>query len=437
MKPMRQELHMKTAMLWSERSTCKRPNRSIGAVITNSTMDKILAIGYNGPPRGLLNDSCRNVVGNCGCFPQNVLVSVKNGFKKIQDIVVGDRVLTHQGRYRKVTKVFHKQDYSGRYVYLSSGITNGKQSRFICTEEHPILIERFNKIFWEKAIDIQIGDTVFCLSRKCKSCQRLIPNFRELCNTCFQKSSKSIKHRKQISERMKKNNPMRKLYGNREILDNKKVKKLVKKQKQGHIELGKILEQHIINYGLDKQYKCIIVDHIKTRPDIILIDFEHQKVIAYEYEKTTRNFKRKQNKYLDDTQYDEIRWFVENKLQDEKDTFNSFNRLKITNKKIVKCRGKGQRNIYNLEVEEDNSYVCQKLVVHNCIHAEMNAIAKVDNTIMDKIMFVTMSPCEMCASLIIQSNISIVYYCEEYRDTKPLQLLKKVGIVIRHLKILE
>jgi len=67
-RPSRALIHMKTAILWSERSTCKRPDSKIGCVITNSEMTKILSIGYNGPPRKLHNDSCSNEQGKCGCI---------------------------------------------------------------------------------------------------------------------------------------------------------------------------------------------------------------------------------------------------------------------------------------------------------------------------------------------------------------------------------
>lgn len=63
-----------------------------------------------------------------------------------------------------------------------------------------------------------------------------------------------------------------------------------------------------------------------------------------------------------------------------------------------------------------------------CLHAETNSIAYVDGTIPNKIMFVTMSPCEMCAALITQVNIKTVYFTEYYQDNTGLELLEKCGI---------
>jgi len=65
-----------------------------------------------------------------------------------------------------------------------------------------------------------------------------------------------------------------------------------------------------------------------------------------------------------------------------------------------------------------------------CLHAEQNAIAMVDGTIPNKILFVTMEPCENCANLIAQSNISKVFYCEDYRNHIGIERLKECNITV-------
>ena len=66
------------------------------------------------------------------------------------------------------------------------------------------------------------------------------------------------------------------------------------------------------------------------------------------------------------------------------------------------------------------------------IHAEINALLKLDyNNHQYKIMYVTLSPCRMCAKAIINAGISEVVYIEEYRDTTSLELLNDSGIVVR------
>lgn len=66
------------------------------------------------------------------------------------------------------------------------------------------------------------------------------------------------------------------------------------------------------------------------------------------------------------------------------------------------------------------------------IHAEINALLKLDyNNPKRKKLYVTLSPCRMCAKAIINSGIDEVIYDEEYRDTSGLDILKDAGIQIR------
>jgi dCMP deaminase len=65
------------------------------------------------------------------------------------------------------------------------------------------------------------------------------------------------------------------------------------------------------------------------------------------------------------------------------------------------------------------------------LHAESNAIAKCarsNSSSEGAELFTTTSPCFDCSKIIIQSGIKAVYYCEEYKDTKGLEMLKKAGI---------
>jgi len=65
------------------------------------------------------------------------------------------------------------------------------------------------------------------------------------------------------------------------------------------------------------------------------------------------------------------------------------------------------------------------------IHAEINALLKMDyNNPKDKKMYVTLSPCRMCAKAIINAGITEVIYGEEYRDTGGIDLLQLAGIKV-------
>ena len=68
------------------------------------------------------------------------------------------------------------------------------------------------------------------------------------------------------------------------------------------------------------------------------------------------------------------------------------------------------------------------------IHAEINALIKMDyNNPKKKIMYVTLSPCYICAKAIINAGVSEVRYTNEYRDRSGIELLEKHGIKITRL----
>ncbi len=71
------------------------------------------------------------------------------------------------------------------------------------------------------------------------------------------------------------------------------------------------------------------------------------------------------------------------------------------------------------------------------LHAEANAITKVaksTNSSEGATLYVTTSPCPECSKLIIQAGIKRVVFKELYRITDGLELLKKAGIEVKHIK---
>ena len=68
------------------------------------------------------------------------------------------------------------------------------------------------------------------------------------------------------------------------------------------------------------------------------------------------------------------------------------------------------------------------------IHAEINALLKLDyNNPKRKLMYVTLSPCRMCAKAMINAGINEVIYDEEYRDTSSLDILRDASIICRKM----
>ncbi len=74
------------------------------------------------------------------------------------------------------------------------------------------------------------------------------------------------------------------------------------------------------------------------------------------------------------------------------------------------------------------------------LHAEANAITKVaksTNNSDGATLYVTTSPCMECSKLIIQSGIKRVVFCDLYHNQDGLELLRKAGVEICHIKLNE
>ena len=69
------------------------------------------------------------------------------------------------------------------------------------------------------------------------------------------------------------------------------------------------------------------------------------------------------------------------------------------------------------------------------IHAEINALIKCDfNNPKEKKMYVTLSPCEVCAKAIVNAGIKEVIYLDRYRETRGICILKESDIKVRNLE---
>lgn len=69
------------------------------------------------------------------CLPSGTLVQTSKGLKEIQDIVEGDLVIAHDGRYHRVTET-HFRRYEGDLIKV---VPEGfPKAPLVCTPEHPV-----------------------------------------------------------------------------------------------------------------------------------------------------------------------------------------------------------------------------------------------------------------------------------------------------------
>jgi dCMP deaminase len=128
-RPSFREIYMYTAMLLSERSTCRR--LSVGTVITSIDYRQVYSVGYNGNATGLDNDCDSDEPGKCGCLHSeiNAIInctapreSPKVVFVTHSPCVMCAKALINLGG---TTYVYYGQEYRNRdglYVLQRGGI---------------------------------------------------------------------------------------------------------------------------------------------------------------------------------------------------------------------------------------------------------------------------------------------------------------------------
>lgn len=94
-------------------------------------------------------------------LPMGTKVYTKHGYRPIEELNVGTLVLTHAGRYRRITETMMHKTWPTEIVLHLAG---GKQ--FACTGDHPILTSRG----WVCAGDLTESDEVICTEGPCQEC---------------------------------------------------------------------------------------------------------------------------------------------------------------------------------------------------------------------------------------------------------------------------
>jgi len=74
------------------------------------------------------------------------------------------------------------------------------------------------------------------------------------------------------------------------------------------------------------------------------------------------------------------------------------------------------------------------------LHAEANALSKVASSTQSSegaTLYITLSPCKECSKLIHQAGIKRVVYQIAYKDDSGLKFLKRAGVELVHMPIIE
>ena len=85
------------------------------------------------------------LIGGSPCFAAGVKVLTDVGYKDIEDIRVGDKVLTHNNRYMPVLAIGHKEAMT--YTLKAQGFVD-----VVCTKNHPFYARKKYKNIIEKTM---------------------------------------------------------------------------------------------------------------------------------------------------------------------------------------------------------------------------------------------------------------------------------------------
>jgi len=382
---------------------------------------------------------------NCFIDPQTPIYT-SDGWKKIGSVEIGDMVLTHKKRFRKVYALPRQ-----RHVKPEVTILKVRGDKYLSvTSNHLVQVDDDK---WVEAGSISPGDEIMMLAGECRKCKTPVPYYRKYCSrTCLstdtaEKQWANESHRQNISKknresmikqykyglrdkdkitkaanekarelikqgkwggwldterlkeitntpehrdasrkRMKEKNPMFdplvkkkamesvRIYldENPEMRLNARMAKHRKSGRKTDIEkrMAKLLDAMNVDYVF--QYPILRYNVDFAIPELRIViecdgiywhknkeaDIERQRRIEAEGWHVLRYTCVTINKELDRVE-DELARVVGNHTGE----YNTIKQKVVSVKRFVPAKNK---NLYNLSVEEDESYIAKGFVVHNC-----------------------------------------------------------------------
>jgi DNA (cytosine-5)-methyltransferase 3A len=347
------------------------------------------------------------ILSGTPCFTKGNFVMTINGYKPIEEIIIGDYVLTHNNRYCKVLNV--GCDYKETVKLKTQGstlITTTENHPFYCLTKNKKwdninrrAIFEYSDFYWKNISDFNKNDKVISLKIKDEID---LPNFsdidlyilgRFLADGCCFKTKRlnrknSFLYRFKIAIGKHKIEDFKNKVDNRFYYTEERTvyyAHLNKKEwvelgeKFGHLAHNKFVPNFILN--LPKERLKIFIegyldgDGYKIKENYFIFSSVSEKLILTMslaiqkcYHGVSINFIKRKKQTI-----------IENRIINQRDTYTSnFNYFKIKQQNFIVKEDKigysinnyEKTNIiekvYNIEVEEDNSYIVNNLIVHNC-----------------------------------------------------------------------
>ena len=336
------------------------------------------------------------------CFPFKTQVFTSKGYIYIGKIKIGDQVLTHTGRFQNVVQVHkhHAKDQKMVTIYYKNDSFSRGESivHLTATNNHPFFINGK----WMNAEDVKSGDSVRLLAKRCKECNKLIPFSRWRHGTinesdcCSTKCQMNLMHKEYGTEYLQKQfqengkilvkNRMHHFQTRRKEIsslansENSRRKYNTKAEQVLNAALAKTGLNYIHQYKIDRPEKrsCSIGGSMNRfyKADFYLPD--HRLAIECDGKQWKRDIDYDQDRinYIKSTGIDVLQFSNEFVLNNTDECINVIQRMaknhageyEFLNVQVydVKHFIKSSAILYNLSVDEDESYIAKGFVVHNC-----------------------------------------------------------------------
>lgn len=251
------------------------------------------------------------------CFVAGTLILTKKGYKKIEDIQKGDMVLTHKNRFREVLLPMEKE--CKKLLRISAKCTDD----LLVTEEHPFFIRKkygnlLTTPIWRNAKKLKEGDYIGIAINK-----------------EYEKLVQTHDFWKEIGQAFKEGN-IAKTKSEQELI--KSIPFITKEEFLSLIESCCTKINYVYSFkSLEKELVFAL--------GYLVAKFLN---VSYELHKVENSFEikfYKDKNYIHDAIYDNgYLWFPITEIKKEN----------------INCM------VYNMEVEQDNSYTVNNIIVHNC-----------------------------------------------------------------------
>lgn len=343
----------------------------------------------------------------------NTRIYTSRGWRPIRDVAVGDLVLTHRGRFRRVIQLHRNR---GTDVAVTRIAVNGyggtKRSHSVSlTSNHPVLVGGR----WTEIGNVGVGDRVSCLASECVVCGGPAWYGKRYCKDCKHEAAhKEVRRLGRLG--LSKPKPM--LRGENNPARQPEAREKIRRSKLGDKNPMRIYPE--LSAAQSEKMKRLYAEHPEKHPNAILARKSRNRKggktwIEYRMKAALRragidaayNY-RVGNRWIDLALVDEKiavecdgdYWHQDVHKERERDDFlrsQGWAVLHFTGSEIRKdvdaCAAEVRRvlknhageyrfgefevvhvyhyvwkgtALYNLSVEDDESYVVKGVVVHNC-----------------------------------------------------------------------